>query len=574
MQLHSRQHNTHKENALQTSKGDYLHATVQSLKKGRNSWQATLRELHRSKGSWSKATGQFQVFFSDTSQLKLYDEIVFANRLVPLAANSSNGSYLAYLQSQGIYMQGFVSDFEKTNTAPLQPADYVRRYFFKVFDRYLPAEQAALAKGITVGYKQEISKDTRELYKTAGISHILAVSGLHVGILATLLHFLLQPIRHKRWWCFSVFAIALLAYCALAGFSASVVRASLMFGFYFLSGILHRNTGLANIFFLSMLVHLLIFPADWQSLSFQLSYAAVGSILLALPVINPILKNKHQIVKYILGTFLISFAVQTGTSPLLIYYFGELSLLGCVASLVSIPFAFLLFSGSCLLLMTASVPFIAQYTGYAISYLITAHDTFIHFLSQASWGIVQLDIFTFLSYLGIIITASGTMLALLVKNKRKTGTAIALAGLIQFSAVYLSRPEQQKAPRIIAEIKGDHIFFEPDTSKIILTNYQTSRLGLYYNWVNFYRVKGKKIALIKKKPSSENLKELPPVDFIFVTNNALLYTENLLLKLNALYVIIDSSNSPYSIDKMKKIIPQNGKINYRFINYKGEYFFR
>ncbi|WKY45942.1 DNA internalization-related competence protein ComEC/Rec2 [Eubacteriaceae bacterium ES2] len=203
---------------------------------------------------------------------------------------------------------------------------------------------ADLLKGILLGDKS-IDENIKVNFQEIGISHILAVSGLHVGYITLLIisMFKLMKIRKKYW--ILVLAPILLLYCALTGFSASVIRASLMFMILFWSEGLHVEKDLLNNLLLAAIIILLIWPAQLFQAGFQLSMGAVlGIILFNKPLHYQLerIVNKNRLIKKplkqpIIDGIILTTSVLLTTTPIMMAHFGNFYGLSFLSNLLIIP---------------------------------------------------------------------------------------------------------------------------------------------------------------------------------------------------------------------------------------------
>lgn len=199
-------------------------------------------------------------------------------------------------------------------------------------------DELAVVSALTIGDKGELTPELKAVYSGAGTSHVLALSGLHVGILSCILYFLLWPLKRLKGGKViqSVFVAAILwIFAFISGLSPSVVRAVTMCTLYLVASSLVEN-GFCGFFSLSLtaFIMLLYNPMYLFDISFQLSFVAVLSIILFYPVISGWIKSSNRIVRYIWSAMSVSLAAQFGTLPLILYYFGTFPTYFLMANLV------------------------------------------------------------------------------------------------------------------------------------------------------------------------------------------------------------------------------------------------
>jgi competence protein ComEC len=202
------------------------------------------------------------------------------------------------------------------------------------------AKSAALIKGLVLGDKSEISYETRAEFINAGIAHILAVSGLHVGYILLIFTFLFSRFNLKLRIIATI--AGLIFFLLLTGGQPSVFRAVIMASAVLIAQLSGRSTNIYNSLAIAALVILVINPADLFNAGFQLSFAAVLSIAYFYGFFQKRIAAfniKPLWLKKLLLFVLVSISAQIGTMPLALIYFGKLSLISIVANIIAIPLA-------------------------------------------------------------------------------------------------------------------------------------------------------------------------------------------------------------------------------------------
>lgn len=211
----------------------------------------------------------------------------------------------------------------------------------RIGSQHLASQQQAIITAMTLGEKGSLSKDTRQTFKASGASHILAISGLHIGIIFQL--FILLAGGRKRWRLIAVpiSVTAIWAYVFLIALPASAVRAASMISIYCFALLTRRNSTAVSNLALVAIVMLIIQPLHLFDISFQLSFAAVLSILLLYKPIYGLLPAsvRHKPLGWAWAMVAVSVAAQVGTMPLVCYYFGNIACYSVLSSFVAIPAA-------------------------------------------------------------------------------------------------------------------------------------------------------------------------------------------------------------------------------------------
>ena len=211
----------------------------------------------------------------------------------------------------------------------------------------------AVVAAMTLGDKSQLTKELRDTYAVSGASHILALSGLHLGIIYTLLSLLLS---RRRWQVISqvVIIVCIWLFVFLVGMSASVVRSAVMITVYAL---------------------LLLFnPKSLFDVGFQLSFMAVLAILLFYPLFESVWSQQflfgHRLFRWLWTTLAVSCAAQIGVAPLIAYYFGRFSCYFLLTNLVVVPAATLILYLSLLVLLIPSLAYLLIYIVDALNQLL------------------------------------------------------------------------------------------------------------------------------------------------------------------------------------------------------------
>lgn len=210
-------------------------------------------------------------------------------------------------------------------------------------------DEFAVLSALTVGYKEELSEELKGTYQTAGVSHVLALSGMHVAILWGLLSGVMRPLDRKRLgrWMKCFFLVVILwAFAFLVGLSASVVRAVVMCMLMTMARAAGERALSFNTLAIAAFLMLLYNPFYLFDVGFQLSFLAVVSILAIYPVVFRAGGNRCSVLRYVWGVVAVSLAAQVGTAPLVIYYFAHFPIHFLLANLIVAPLAFLIIYGA------------------------------------------------------------------------------------------------------------------------------------------------------------------------------------------------------------------------------------
>ncbi|WP_084147230.1 ComEC/Rec2 family competence protein [Thermonema rossianum] len=281
--------------------------------------------------------------------LQIADHLLLRSKIEPFAPPLKPGDfdYRAYMHSRNIYLTAWVkqSSCLLVNTS-LSGWGLIRRHIAHWQVRLKQSllqtgvkQHAGVLLALSLGDKSLLRQDIKQLYADTGASHVLAVSGLHVGILFLLMQWLWQPGQRPAWrWLFLLTTLPLLwGYALLTGASPSVLRASLMFSLFSVASCLNRTTNAYNTLALSAFLLLLWNPLLLFHLSFQLSYLAVLGILFFYPRLSKLWQPRFLILKKGYELLCVSVAAQLTTLPLTLLYFRQFPLSSLASSLLVVP---------------------------------------------------------------------------------------------------------------------------------------------------------------------------------------------------------------------------------------------
>ena len=238
----------------------------------------------------------------------------------------------------------------------------------KLLDRFanhgVDGDAYAVVAAMSLGDKSALTRDLKETYSISGASHVLALSGLHLGIIYMLLSAFLP---RRRWPALSQLLIILFiwAFVFLVGMSVSVVRSAIMLTVYGLLSIGNRDKMSVNALAFTAIVMLMWSPAWLFDVGFQMSFLAVFAILLFVPLFEDVFPAeylmKHRWIKRIWGLVVVSCSAQLGVAPLIAFYFGRFSTYFLLTNFIVIPAAMVILWLSIVVLLFPSLAYILLY---------------------------------------------------------------------------------------------------------------------------------------------------------------------------------------------------------------------
>lgn len=229
----------------------------------------------------------------------------------------------------------------------------------------------AIISAMAMGDKASLDKNTKEIFSISGTSHILAVSGLHIGIIFQLIILLLGGKRRSK-LTIAVSLTAVWIYVVFIGLPPSAVRAATMLSIYSFGLLSMRPDPTLNTLAFAYIIMIFVNPLHIFEVSFQMSFLAVGSIIMFYPLFFGLLESHNNFIRGVYSLFCVSLAAQLGTLPIIVYYFGRVSCYSLLVSFVAIPAATLILY-LCAFLLIFSV--FAHISGLAFAFTWLADVT-------------------------------------------------------------------------------------------------------------------------------------------------------------------------------------------------------
>jgi competence protein ComEC len=284
-----------------------------------------------------------------------------------------------------------------------------------------------------IGYKDDLDKSLIRSYSNTGVVHVVAISGLHLGLIYALLKYLCVPFGKKtigRWLKLPIMLSGLWLFSLLAGGAPSVLRSAVMFSSIILGESLTRRSSIINNLSASAFFLLCFDPYWLWDIGFQLSYAALLSIIIFMKPVYGLFIFKNKIADTIWKLNAVTLSAQILTVPVSIYYFHQFPNLFLITNFIAVPLSSGILAGEIILCMLSFITPVAAGLGWVLTLLIRLMNGSVQFLDSfpfSTWS--GLDItFTQLVLLYVFIGAAGGWL--LLKNKHCL--PVALVTLILF----------------------------------------------------------------------------------------------------------------------------------------------
>lgn len=528
--------------------------------------------------------------------LSVDDEIYTVNKLTAIKSplNPHQFNYKGYLAKLGIYHQVRLTPnhYDKTENPSrtiFGIAASARNHIIKKLKTAnFGEEELAVIQALLLGQRTDISKETYDNYKDAGAVHILALSGLHIGILLLVLQFLLRPLEylpHGKKISLFLTVLLLWGFAFLAGLSASLVRACTMFSFVAYALYLNRPSNTFNILALSMFFILLfINPNLLFQIGFQMSYAAVLAIVWIYPLLQRFWYPKSKPVRYIWQLLSVSVAAQLGVLPISLFYFHQFPGLFFISNLLIIPaLGFILGTGILVILLALinQLPStLARFFNELISYMnkivawVAQQEDFI--FMHISFDAIQL----------LLAYALITTLILLLKQLHFKRMAFFLASLLMFQCYTIYQivaASQKNKIMVLHQTKNTIILERSGWDTTVLTSDTTAaknpvndiKIGerirniSYKTVANSYFINKKRFLILDSLGVYPSEKK---GQMVLLTHSPKINLERFIVRTNPSKIIADGSNYTSYIARWKATCIKR-KIPFHYTGEKGFYSF-
>lgn len=283
--------------------------------------------------------GQVVVFsVKDTESLKLGNQIRLTGKLIKIQPPANFGQFnsVVYYNSRNIYYQYKQSSCQVINSDYWHYRNGLRKMrdtMEQVYLYYLGERDAGIISAMVLGQKTYLEEDRKELYQENGIAHILAISGLHVGLLGMLVYKRLRRLLLPAPFCAGISIWLLISYGMLSGMGSAALRAIIMLIVTIIGDMIGRTSDMLTSMGLAGFFMLLMNPIQLLDAGFLLSYGAIVGIGGIAPALEKIMPGNHWLAQ----GFRSGLAVQLGTTPILLYFYYELAPYFIILNLLVIP---------------------------------------------------------------------------------------------------------------------------------------------------------------------------------------------------------------------------------------------
>ena len=370
-----------------------------------NTYKAIARvRAVKNQGSWKQTGGRCLIYFrKDDNSVKLIpgDRVVFISGFseIPFNGNPYEFNYKKYMHRHRVFKQIFLEteSWEKIGEnkgSPLLLAGVkMQNHLFQKYREYgMKDDVLEVAGALTLGLREKLGDEIKQSYRVSGAVHILAISGLHVGILYVVLFYSLSFLKKTRYGKIVMVLVILCAlwfFALLTGLSPSVLRASTMFSFVLIGQSLRRHSNVYNSLAISAFILLFINPSLIFNVGFQLSYCAVLGIVILQPRLHNLMRSRFWLVDKISGLVAVSIAAQLATFPLSLYYFHQFPVYFWLTNIIVIPLTILILYFGFLFFLFSVQPLVAGFIGKVQALLISGMNVSVETIRELPLSIID-----------------------------------------------------------------------------------------------------------------------------------------------------------------------------------------
>lgn len=570
----------------------------------------------KSQKKWVPSDGKVILFLQKDSlaeTLQIGNYISFTPKIenIPDPKNPNEFDYKRYLSFHLIHQQSFLksNNWKLINTiyhnSLISYAEKIRSNLITILQQNgLRENNLGVAAALILGYKNDIDAQLKSDYSNAGVMHVLAVSGLHVGIIYMVFNFLFRFLERFKYGLFFKPLIILLiiwGYTLITGLSPSVLRAAIMFSLIVLAKLINRNNNIFNTLAASAFILLLYNPYYILDVGFQLSYIAVIGIVIIQPWISSFFKPKNTVVNYFWELTSVSLAAQIITFPIGLFYFHQFPNYFLLANLLVIPLALIILYLGLTLFITSAIPFIGKFIGTVLAYTISFLNDSISSLNELPFSVTENIRFTLLNT--ILVYAVISLLIVLISTRKLKYLIYCQLIIVAFLIdIGLTNYKQTKQKKILVYNIPNYsaLNFIDGNDNILLSDiklYSNKSKMMYHlknNWIekgvqnekivdlnklkkahlvsNIYRISNEnlftklnylqyyntKVAIVDHLFKCKEVKQSLDIDVLIWSKNNNTSLKEILKIFNVKTLIIDSSNSNYTSNRLKKEAEENG----------------
>jgi competence protein ComEC len=532
------------------------------------------------------AAGNIIIYFKKDvpkDQLTTGSQIIITKTPDPIknAGNPGGFDYKRFSLFKSITHQVFLqsSDFEilKTQDAGFfkENISLLRFRIIKILRKYIQGDkEKGLAEALLVGYKDDLDKNLVQAYTNTGVVHLIAISGLHVGLIYTILLFITKKLKTRRLNFLRIITIlcGLWIFAFLAGAQPSVMRSALMFSLLAIAQATGKRSYSFNALALSAFILLCFNPFLVWDVGFQLSYAAVISILLFFRPIYNLLPVYNKALDYLWTITAVTLAAQIFTLPVSMYHFHQFPTLFLPTNFIAVPLVCIILIGEVILTGLSFIEPVAKVVGYIVSKLIYVLNSHIERMNSISFAVWEGINISFIQTILILVFAASIGFGLI--EKRKQLLLLGLTSILTFfllrSVSFHNASQQQKlivynVPKhqAIDLVQGRQLNFIGDdvlNQNDFLRNFHVkpSRIihrvpiSAPFNPIKSFSINNKNIVIVDSTHLYNAKPEKEIVDLLILSKNPKVYIIRLNDAFNIKQIVADASVPAWKVKLWKK----------------------
>lgn len=571
--IHDTHHYTHLDNKkMQT----YLFSIQEQLKPSKYHTKYII-QLHKSDSTHITGKALLSIEIDSTQKDPIIGHWYYARTVLkdlPFVKNPYQFDYGAYLKGKDIYGQFSIGSNELlkgdliTETSKTIALRFRESVITTLKNQPFTQKQLAIIQALLLGQRQDIDANLSNQYANAGMMHILAVSGLHIGILLLILRSITSIISNRKFrWVRSGIVIGLLwCFAFVTGLSPSVLRAVTMFSFLELGNCLGGKRSVNDALLFSAFILLSIDPMLLYQVGFQLSYLAVIAILWVQPWLYSFYRPNYYLTTKLWGIITVSIAAQLGVLPLSLFYFHQFPGLFLISNIVVLPFLGIILSLGILIIGLSYFSILPHKLAIAYGKIIDFLNNFIAWIASKETFIIDHISLSFTTML-LMYALLASFIYMLKKYQYKRLLFFLTIVVLTLSIQVYKKEEKETShitifhknrETLMGVYMADSLVVYSDTHhKKLTTDYRIeayqNRFGLdtfhLRGMQNYFSFKHKKILVIDSI-EVYNIKDIQP-DYILLRQSPDIHLERLISLYPNTTIIADGSNYKSDITRWK-----------------------
>ncbi len=416
-----------------------------------------------SKEQMHKVIGSLAITYYDSSKKFKTGDIILTNskyKTIAAPINIDDFDYQFYMSTHGIHHELFIQHFSEigpSNFNLWHLAQAFKMFCNKIVKSHIKNKtEYGVAEALLLGYKYDIDQNTNLAFARTGTLHVLAVSGMHVGLIFGMLTLMFAWVKKNSKWliirCASIL-FCLWLYALMSGFGASILRATVTFSLMCIGELITRKPYSVNLLFASAYIQFIFDPLCVFDPGFQLSYAAVFGILTTHKPISNLFYPKNPILKHIWSISSISIAAQVYTLPISLYYFGQFPNLFLISNLLIIPITTIAIFALIFLVLVSWHHGLSNELGKGISWLLKFNNDIADYISKHPFAVTQDLYITKIECILMYLLSIVLTIILVYKIKNLINLIVSVCILLSIINIYNSSSENTNQ---ISEYKTKH----------------------------------------------------------------------------------------------------------------------